>query len=52
MKNTKPYYWKLVEALEDLLSTEECVCCEAELKKGTCSVCTYKKLLAKIPAKG
>lgn len=52
MKHSKPYYWKLVDALEDLLSTEKCVCLMAEIKQGTCSVCTYRKLLAKIPARG
>ncbi len=39
------YHKPLLLALGDLLSTEDCVCREAELKKGTCSVCTYNKLL-------
>lgn len=45
----KPSYWELVDALEDLLSTEECVCIEAELKAGSCSVCLYNKMLSRIP---
>ena len=52
MKTKQPHYWKLVEALEDLLSTEECVCLMAELPKGKCSVCLYRKLLEKIPPRG
>lgn len=42
------YHNKLVTALEDMLSTEECVCESAELKKGACSVCAYEKLLNRI----
>jgi hypothetical protein len=40
----------LYAAVEDLLSTEECVCEEAELEEGECSVCTYGKLLDRIKA--
>lgn len=52
MKNRKPSYYDLVEALEDLLSTEECVCIEAELPKGDCSVCIYNELLSRVPPRG
>jgi hypothetical protein len=51
MKTHKPTYKDLALALADLLATEECVCAEAELKPGTCSVCTYQKLLDAIPDK-
>lgn len=51
MKPKKPSYWELVDALEDLLSTEDCVCLEAEMEEGTCSVCTYKQMLDPIPSK-
>lgn len=49
MNKKKPDYWELVDALADLLSTEECVCIEAELKRGSCSICTYHKMLDRIP---
>lgn len=44
------FHDRLCDALGDLLSTEECVCIEAELEKGNCSVCTYEKLLEEIKA--
>ena len=44
------YHDRLCDALNDLLSTENCVCLEAELEKGKCSVCTYEKLLEEIKA--
>lgn len=44
------FHDRLCDALDDLLSTEECVCIEAELEKGNCSVCTYEKLLEEIKA--
>ncbi len=42
------FYDRLVEALCDLLSTEKCVCLEAEMKKGSCSVCRYNQLIDRI----
>lgn len=47
--NEEPRYDELVSALGDLLSMEDCVCIEAELEDGTCSVCTYKKMLERVP---
>lgn len=47
----KPKYWDLVSALNDLLSTEECVCIDAEMQEGTCSICTYNKMLDACPRK-
>ena len=38
---------ELLEALKDLLSTEECVCDQAKIEQGTCSVCIYEKLIEK-----
>lgn len=45
----KPTYQELVSALEDLLSTEDCFCFEAELEDGTCSMCTYNKMMQRVP---
>lgn len=39
---------ELLEALCDMLSTEECVCSMAELEDGQCSVCLYSKLVDRI----
>jgi hypothetical protein len=44
---TKTIHQQLIDALSDLLSTERCVCVEAELPKGKCSICIYNKLLTK-----
>lgn len=48
MARSQVFFDQVVAALDDLLSTEDCVCVEAELPKGDCSVCQYAKLLKRI----
>lgn len=38
------YHERLANAIEDLLSTEECICDH----QGTCSLCLYQSLLEEV----